>query len=151
MALTQRCGTYNDSRAMAQQMQLQTAGPGAKSSRSSSSASSRKNKKGKKKRKKKQRRKQESSSSSSPGSRHSKSGEAAGNGQEVTNPDVADAKAKALEQLLKLRDVEPQDARRHEWRKLLRKWHPDKNPEQLEVATAVFQFLQKGRTVLSLA
>ena len=32
-----------------------------------------------------------------------------------------------------------------EWRSLLRSWHPDKNPEKAEVATAVFQFLQKAR------
>ena len=36
--------------------------------------------------------------------------------------------------------------KRQEWRSLLRSWHPDKNPEKAEVATAVFQFLQKAPT-----
>jgi len=28
---------------------------------------------------------------------------------------------------------------------LLRQWHPDKNPERVEVATAVFQLLQNEK------
>lgn len=37
-----------------------------------------------------------------------------------------------------------------EWRSLLRAWHPDKNPDRVEVATAVFQFLQKGKLLLDM-
>jgi len=49
---------------------------------------------------------------------------------------------------MKLRSLETKEARMTEFRALLRKWHPDKNPERVEVATAVFQFLQKGKPVL---
>lgn len=64
------------------------------------------------------------------------------------NPDIDKAKAEALEKLLKLKTVEPKEARMKEWRELLRQWHPDKNPHRIEVATAVFQFLQKGKPML---
>jgi len=64
------------------------------------------------------------------------------------SPEIEKAKAEALDKLLKLKSVEPKDARMKEWRALLREWHPDKNPERVEVATAVFQFLQKGKLVL---
>lgn len=64
------------------------------------------------------------------------------------DPEVEAAKAEALEQLMKLRGVEPKEARMTEWRALLRKWHPDKNPDRVEVATAVFQFLQRGKALL---
>lgn len=56
----------------------------------------------------------------------------------------------ALAKLTKLQGVEPKESRAKEWRLLLRNWHPDKNPERVEVATAVFQFLQKGKTLLNL-
>jgi len=49
---------------------------------------------------------------------------------------------------MKLCHVEPREARMTEFRALLRKWHPDKNPERVETATAVFQFLQKGKPML---
>lgn len=58
------------------------------------------------------------------------------------------AKQEALVQLEKLRKMEPKEARMKEWRILLREWHPDKNPEKQQVATAVFQFLQKGKALL---
>jgi len=64
------------------------------------------------------------------------------------SPDVEKAKAEALEELMKLRSLDTKEARMTEFRALLRKWHPDKNPERVEVATAVFQFLQKGKPVL---
>jgi len=64
------------------------------------------------------------------------------------NPEIDKAKAEALEKLLKLKTVEPKEARMKEWRELLRQWHPDKNPQRIEVATAVFQFLQKGKPML---
>ncbi|OLP80612.1 hypothetical protein AK812_SmicGene38943 [Symbiodinium microadriaticum] len=54
----------------------------------------------------------------------------------------------ALEKLMKLKEVEPRENRLKEFRILLRKWHPDKNPDQQEVATAVFQFLQKGKLLI---
>lgn len=56
----------------------------------------------------------------------------------------------ALQKLTKLQGIEPKEERAKQWRLLLRTWHPDKNPDKLEVATAVFQFLQKGKTLLSL-
>jgi len=49
---------------------------------------------------------------------------------------------------MRLRSLETKEARMTEFRALLRKWHPDKNPERVEVATSVFQFLQKGKPVL---
>eukprot|EP00913_Durusdinium_trenchii_P021071 g19802.t1 len=68
-------------------------------------------------------------------------------GQE-TNPEIETAKAQALEKLMKLKEIESKENRSKEFRALLRKWHPDKNPEQQEVATAVFQFLQKGKLLI---
>jgi len=64
------------------------------------------------------------------------------------SPEIDKAKAEALDKLMKLKSVEPKDARMKEWRALLREWHPDKNPDRVEVATAVFQFLQKGKLIL---
>lgn len=139
------------------------------SSESESSASSRSSDKKKKKSKKKRSR---SSSSSSGGRSDSKSSDckmeepsgAAGAGAAAAaalranaaggkqlNPEVEAAKAEALEELMKLRSVEPKEARMSEWRVLLRKWHPDKNPDRVEIATAVFQFLQKGKAILDQA
>lgn len=129
-----------------------------RSSSSSSSSSQRKSKKKKKKQKKKKRNdssdsSRESSCSSSSCSRSTEEEPAntSGSGpkaQEASNPEVEQAKSEALEQLMQLRSVEPKETRMKEWRALLRKWHPDKNPERTEVATAVFQFLQKGKPVL---
>lgn len=131
------------------------------SSHSSSSSSSAKKQKKKKqtqkkgKRSKKKRRVSSSSSSSSSGVSICEPAAAAivenaGSADKpvVESPAVLEGKAKALEQLLKLKNMEPQDARLKEYRKLLREWHPDKNPDRKEVATAVFQFLQKGKSVL---
>lgn len=64
------------------------------------------------------------------------------------SPELAKAKAEALEQLVRLKDVQPKEQRMTEWRALLRHWHPDKNPQRTEVATAVFQFLQKGKLLM---
>lgn len=72
----------------------------------------------------------------------------AGTGMGGEGPEIEKAKAEALEQLIKLQTVEPREVRMTEWRALLRHWHPDKNPERVEVATAVFQFLQKGKPML---
>lgn len=65
-----------------------------------------------------------------------------------SNPEIDKAKAEVLEKLLQLKTVEPTDARIRCWRALLREWHPDKNPDRVEVATAVFQFLQKGKSLI---
>jgi len=66
----------------------------------------------------------------------------------TATPDVEKAKAETLQRLLALRKLKPREARTREWRALLREWHPDKNPARVEVATAVFQFLQKGKPML---
>jgi len=65
--------------------------------------------------------------------------------------EIEEAKMEALKNLTKLQSIEPKEQRAKEWRLLLRNWHPDKNPERVEVATAVFQFLQKGKQLLNLA
>jgi len=49
---------------------------------------------------------------------------------------------------MKIKVVEPKEQRIKDWRALLREWHPDKNPDRTEVATAVFQFLQKGKLLI---
>jgi len=64
--------------------------------------------------------------------------------------EVEEAKMDALQKLTKLQSIESKEERAKQWRLLLRTWHPDKNPERLEVATAVFQFLQKGKSLLNL-
>jgi len=67
-----------------------------------------------------------------------------------TSPEIEQAKADVLDKLLKLKELE-KEQRMVEWRSLLRQWHPDKNPDNAEVATAVFQFLQKGKLLLDSA
>lgn len=115
-----------------------------KSSSSSSSSSRSKKKKDKKKHKKKKSSSSSSSDDASSDCKVEESDSAAASG----NPEIDAAKSDALERLMKLRSVEPKETRMAEWRALLREWHPDKNPERIEVATAVFQFLQKGKTLL---
>lgn len=61
--------------------------------------------------------------------------------------EVEIAKAAALDKLLKVKKT-PKENRLADWRALLREYHPDKNPDNVEVATAVFQFLQKGRKLI---
>ncbi|CAK0814462.1 unnamed protein product [Prorocentrum cordatum] len=61
-----------------------------------------------------------------------------------------EAKMVALQKLQELQKIEPKEARAKEWRMLLRNWHPDKNPDNKDVATEVFQFLQKGKNLLNL-
>lgn len=127
-----------------------------KGSNSSSSSSRSKPKKKKKKNKTKKRK---SSSSSSPGSKISSSASdceigaaSAGSGapkvQPSDNPEIDAAKAAALEQMMKLSKLENKEEKLSGWRALLRQWHPDKNPERIEMATAVFQFLQKGKPIV---
>lgn len=138
----------------------------SRSSRSASSGSSRqrgrRRKEDKKRKRDKSRKRSSSSSSASSESSDCKmeqpSAASAGASAAQTprppqsggsgDPEVDAAKAEALDELLKLRSVEPKEARMTEWRALLRKWHPDKNPDRVEVATAVFQFLQRGKAIL---
>lgn len=114
---------------------------------SSDSSSSEK----KRRRKKKAKKRRKSSSSSSSGCVSVAENESASKAAEPSGvdhgPEIDKAKSAALEELLKLRD-KPLDARMSDFRALLRKWHPDKNPDKTEVATAVFQFLQKGKSML---
>merc|ERR1712217_805282 len=66
----------------------------------------------------------------------------------VGDGEVDQAKAEALQKLMKIKEL-PKETRLPQWRALLRAWHPDKNPDKVEIATAVFQFLQKGRKLIS--
>lgn len=110
-----------------------------------------------KKRKKKRRRKN-SSSSKSRSSRSDSSvlcvevdpgDSVADKFSRNTSSEIEAAKKLVAEQLAKMRSVEPREVRLKEFRALLRQWHPDKNPGKTEVATAVFQFLQKGKVLVS--
>jgi len=127
-----------------------------KSSASSSSSSSRRKKSKRKKKGKKNKRKRSSSSSSSKSSRSSKSN-AKEDEKDIAeipesaapkNPEVEKAKAENLEKLVKLQSIEPKEQRMRAYRELLRQWHPDKNPDKVVVATAVFQFLQKAKPMI---
>jgi len=129
------------------------------SEESDSSSSGKKKKKDKKKKGKKDRsRSRKRKKSSSEDSRQSiissddaKDKEAAGSGS-VTEDQAAveTAKREVLQQMENLKKLEPKETRMKEWRSLLRSWHPDKNRDKTEVATAVFQFLQKGKRLLDL-
>lgn len=55
------------------------------------------------------------------------------------------AEEAAMKQLNDLRQLATKKERQKGFKELLRAWHPDKNPENLEVATAVFQRLQAER------
>lgn len=68
----------------------------------------------------------------------------------VEDPETAQAKKRVLAKLTELQKIEPKEQRAKEFRSLLRDWHPDKNPEKKDMATAVFQFLQKGKSLLNL-
>jgi len=121
----------------------------AASKSSSSDASSRKSRK---ERKRSQSDSGSSSSSSDSGSGKEEGGAVASSApqeqKEPANPEIEKAKAEVLQKLLQLQKVEPRETRVRDWRALLREWHPDKNPERTEVATAVFQFLQKGKLLI---
>lgn len=131
---------------------------GGSRSRSRSSSSSRSRKKAKSK-KKKRRKSSSSSASSSSGAKRNKKGSFA-NGPPVDLVDIDDAPAKvdnpahdkakheALQKIIELRDADLAiDERRRQWRALLREWHPDKHDDK-ELATAVFQFLQKAKGMI---
>mmetsp|Transcript_90315 Transcript_90315/g.229662 ORF Transcript_90315/g.229662 Transcript_90315/m.229662 type:complete len:265 (+) Transcript_90315:162-956(+) len=117
---------------------------GQKRSRSGSSSTSSSSSHKRRKKKKKRREKSSSSSSSSVEASQKQAQPSASS----ENPEAEKAKHEALERLTKLKALPDKDARMREWRALLREWHPDKNPDRVEVATAVFQFLQKGKVML---
>lgn len=112
-----------------------------------------------KKRKKKRRKSSSSSSSSTSRSSNSsgspvevvsgsnKTGDSKPSG-ETESDEAAKAKTEVLNKLLKIKEIGSKEERQKEFRSLLRAWHPDKNPENVEVATIVFQFLQKGKSLL---
>ncbi|CAE8694940.1 unnamed protein product, partial [Polarella glacialis] len=125
------------------------------SSSSSSSSSKSSDKKGRKRKKAAEKKgKRRSSSSSSSSVRITSGGGSAAAEAELqrepttSNPEVEKAKHEAFQCLVGLKGVVSKDMRMKEYRELLRKWHPDKNPERVDVATAVFQFLQKGKSIL---
>lgn len=51
----------------------------------------------------------------------------------------------AMQQLRNVQRLPTKEERQKAFKDLLRVWHPDKNPESVEVATAVFQRLQAER------
>jgi len=65
-------------------------------------------------------------------------------------PEIAHAKKQVLAQLTVLKNVDSKEQRQKGFRQLLREWHPDKNRDRIDMATAVFQFLQKGKSLLNL-
>lgn len=52
-----------------------------------------------------------------------------------------------MKQMDEVAQLPTKEARQRAYKELLRSWHPDKNPSNQEVATAVFQRIQseKGR------
>lgn len=122
------------------------------SSSTSTSEANRKKAKKRKKNKKKAITSSSSNSSSGSGSQVAKKAQVASESvvQPSDNPEVDAAKSAALQELLKINDLESKEVRAKAWRALLRQWHPDKNPEKREVALVVFQFLQKGKSLVSL-
>mmetsp|Transcript_85471 Transcript_85471/g.148953 ORF Transcript_85471/g.148953 Transcript_85471/m.148953 type:complete len:218 (-) Transcript_85471:306-959(-) len=152
--------------AAAQEAQAKSRSVSSRSSSRSSSKSSpsrSRSRSRKKKKKKKGRGRSDSStissSSSSGRSKKSKKGKDSASGSKkddkddgkaADSPEIQKAKMEVLEHLKKLQGVEPKELRTKEFRALLRNWHPDKNPENVEVATAIFQFLQKGKALLNL-
>jgi len=62
------------------------------------------------------------------------------------NDRLQEAQAAATQQLRHLKQIPSQEARLKAFKDLLRAWHPDKNPQNVEVATAVFQMLQAERS-----
>jgi len=120
--------------------------------------------------KKKKKRKRSSSSSSSDSSSRSKKkkkrsrsktkaqvvdgGDVSDDGgapaKSASNPEHDRAKHEALNKIKQLKEANlPLDERRRQWRALLREWHPDKH-EDKDLATAVFQFLQKAKAMLDM-
>lgn len=117
---------------------------------SSSSESSRKRSKKKKKRKTNKRRRSSSSSnrSSDVETLHDSTAATAASSSGAGDPEIEKAKSEAMHKLLELKAIPNKDDKMKRFRKLLREWHPDKNLQNVEVATAVFQFLQKGKVLM---
>lgn len=59
------------------------------------------------------------------------------------SPEVVTAKKGALDRIERIRNADDLEDQSKMFKKLLREWHPDKNSERVELATAVFQMLQK--------
>lgn len=134
-------------------------------SRSSSSSSSSSASRGRRRRRAKSRRKRGFSSTAGGAAQPKAAAGAAASGPAAATaagvavvapskvaepPEIAMAKKQVLAKLTVLKNVEPKEQRAKDFRLLLREWHPDKNPERPEMATAVFQFLQKGKSLLNL-
>lgn len=109
------------------------------------------------KQRRRSRRRRTRSSSSSSGRSSPRSGgadEATATGTDAATPEdrrkIEEAKKEVLVKLERLQKIDSKEARMKEWRSLLRAWHPDKRPDEVAVATAVFQFLQKGKLLLDL-
>lgn len=115
----------------------------ARKRRSSSSSSSSSKAPSRKKKKKKRSRSKSSSASSE------KSFGQLENSVAKPNTELDKLKNAALQRLLKIKE-EPPETRKKSWRGLLLEWHPDKHPEDTQNATAIFQFLQKGKALLDL-
>jgi len=58
---------------------------------------------------------------------------------------IRQAEIAAMQQLKALQNLPTKEERHRGFKDLLRAWHPDKNPQNVEVATAVFQRLQAER------
>lgn len=59
---------------------------------------------------------------------------------------IREAEVAALQQLASVRQLPTKKERQKGFKDVLRAWHPDKNPSNLEVATAVFQRVQLERS-----
>lgn len=64
------------------------------------------------------------------------------------NLEIEKGKAEALQEVQRIKSGESKEARRAQFKALLVRWHPDKNLDRQDVATAVFQFLSKGKRAL---
>jgi len=148
--LIQKGGVEADARALRDQMGIK---PKSQKSRSRSRSRARS------RAKRKKRKKSSSSSSSSRSSSSSGSpvavvsgsniaGESKASGDKEDSSEIAKVKSEVLNKILKLKEIESKEQRQKEFRSLLRAWHPDKNPDKVEVATEIFQFLQKGKKLL---
>jgi len=131
--------------------------PSKKASSSSRNSSSSSDKKKKKKKKKKGKKKKKSKSRSTISSSEDGEDDAAAasalmknTAESTVNSEVEVAKREAVLKLQELQSIDNKDERAKQWRLLLRNWHPDKNPDKAEVATEVFQFLQKGKSLINL-
>jgi len=146
--LENKGGAANRSRSRSKNRRRSSSG-GSESSKSSSSDDSSQRKKKKKKRRRS--RSASSSSSSSDSVKASVDVEASSSAAQdkaPANPEVETAKAEVLQKMMKLQKIADRETRIRDWRALLREWHPDKNPDRTEVATAVFQFLQKAKSLI---